>query len=280
MLAEDESPATAVVSGTSRPRDSKRLLTEDRLWRRQMLRRGLIAALVVTVTTLLFIVALPIGNHLGTAWWLERLGCRIDWQIDETNWWQGGATSVSCSRVYVGAIYGADVGDRDLHYLLNLRPVQSLNLAECHEITDKGLAILGGLQHLTALDLTRLNRYRSDLNVFNSVPLTDACLVHLLSLPRLKELALSGNRITDRGMAQIAQLRHLSELDLVATRVSDAGLIHLRGMTSLQVVNLGATRVTAEGVARLREARPDLKISMETSREIEEAVKERRGEIR
>src|SRR5262249_1956953 len=163
---------------------------------------------------------------------------------------------VSGARWYVGSIFGADLGDRDLHYLLDLRPVQSLNMAECNHITDKGLAILGGLQHLTELDLTRLMRYQRNSIGSNPVPLTDAGLVHLLSLPRLKNLSLSGNRITDRGLAQIAQLRHLTELDLVATGVSDAGLIHLGGMKSLQVVNLAATRVTAEGVAKLQEARP------------------------
>jgi hypothetical protein len=245
-----------------------------------MLRRRLIAALAVTVTTLLFILALPIVNHLRTAWWLERLGCRLDWQIDETNWWQGGITSVSGARRYVGAIFGADLGDRDLHYLLDLRPVQSLNLEECNHVTDKGLAILGRLQRLTELDLTRLMRYRRNPIGSDPVPLTDACLVHLLSLPRLKKLSLSGNRITDRGLAQIAELRHLTELDLVATEVRDASLIHLLGMKSLQVVNLAATRVTAEGVAKLQEARPDLKISMEIAPEIEQAVKQQRGETR
>jgi hypothetical protein len=258
----------------------ERLLIEERLWRRQMLRRGLIAAVLVTVSSLLFMLALPIVNHLRTAWWLERLGCRIDWQIDETNRWQGGVTSVTGSRSYGSSIFGVDLGDRELHYFLDLRPVQSLNLAECNRISDEGLAILGGLQHLTELDLSRLMRYRKNQFVSNSVPLTDACLVHLLSLPRLKKLSLAGNRITDDGLAQIAQLRSLTELDLVATEVSDAGLIHLRGMKSLQVVNLAATRVTAEGIAKLQEARPDLTISMETAPEIEETVKERREETR
>jgi hypothetical protein len=205
------------------------LLIEDRLRRRRMLRRGLVTALVVTVTTLLSIFAVAIVNHLRTAWWLERLGCRIDWQIDETNWLQGGVTSVSGARSYLGSTFGADLYDRDLHYLLDLRPVQSVNLAECNHITDQGLAILGGLQHLTELDLTRLMRYRRNPFESNPVPLTDACLVHLLSLSRLKKLSLSGDRITDGGLAQIAQLKHLADLDLVATEVSDAGLIHLGG---------------------------------------------------
>src|SRR5947209_16700471 len=118
----------------------ERLLIEDRLWRRQIIRRGLITALIVGVTTLLFFLAYPIVNHLRTAWWLQRLGCRIDWQIDETNWRQGGVTSVGSSRLFGRSIsgaplfFGAELADRDLHYLLDLRPVQSLSLAECYPI--------------------------------------------------------------------------------------------------------------------------------------------------
>jgi hypothetical protein len=272
-------PTFTVADRASHPSPpDERLLIEDRLWRRQMLRRGLIAALVVTVTTLLCVLALAIVSHLRTAWWLERLGCRIDWQIDETSWWRGGVTSVSGERSYVGQAFGADIYDRDLPYLLDLRPVQSLDLTECNHITDKGLAILEELQNLSELDLTRLMRYRRDPIESNPVPLTDACLVHLLSLPKLKKLTLAGNRITDRGLSQIAQLRHLTELDLVATEVSDAGLIHLQGMTSLLVVNLAATRVTAEGVAKLQKARPDLMVRMEAAPEIEQGVKQRRAE--
>jgi hypothetical protein len=258
----------------------ERYLIEDRLWRRQIIRRGLIAALVIGVTTSLFVLARPIANHLLAAWWLERLGCRVHWQSDETNWRQGGVTSVSGVRPWGSAfqVFGADLGDRDLHYLLDLRPVQSLNLEESDRITDNGLAILGGLKHLTELDLARLNRFRDPGN--NSVPLTEACLVHLQALPRLQKLSISGNRITDRGLAQVAQLKNLAELDLVATEVTDAGLVHLQGMKSLRSVNLAATRATAEGIAKLQQARPDLTISLEIDPRIARGVKLRRGEAR
>ena len=51
-------------------------------------------------------------------------------------------------------------------------------------------------------------------------------------------------------------------------------------MESLRVVNLAATRVTAEGIVKLQETRPDLTISMDTASEIEQVVKQRRGETR
>src|SRR5438552_1487246 len=153
-------PISTVADLHPRPVSSAdRLLIEQRLWRRQMVRRGLIALLVVAVSALLIGISGPIGNHLQTAWWLERLGLRVHWQIDETNWRAGGVTSVSQVGLRGGSA-GADLVDRDLRYFLNLHRVQSLSLAECGVITDNGLATLRGLNLLTELNLARLNQYR------------------------------------------------------------------------------------------------------------------------
>ena len=78
-------------------------------------------------------------------------------------------------------------------------------------ITDKGLAALRGLDFLAELNLDRLDRYREHLFGRNSVPLTDACLVHLQALPRLEVLTLSGNLITDEGLARIARMTNLED---------------------------------------------------------------------
>jgi hypothetical protein len=179
-----------------------------------------------------------------------------------------------------GGGVGADLVDRDLRYFLNLHRVQSVSLAECGVITDNGLATLRGLNLLTELNLARLNQYRYAQFGVNQTRLTDACLVHLRSMPRLENLSLSGNQITDQGLSQIAELTNLKVLDLDATEVSDAGLIHLQGMKSLQSVNLAATRVTIQGVTKLQDARPDLSIIMETEPAVEEGVKLRRGATR
>jgi hypothetical protein len=249
------------------------LILEDRLLRRQMRRRAFIMLLVAAVAAVLVGVSVPIGNHLRTAWWLERLGCTVDWQIDETNWRQGGVTAVA----HTSRRWNAKLGDSDLPYLLDLHRVRSLGLAECDSITDKGLAMLGGLDSLTELNLTRLNRYRYARYGADQAPLTDACLVSIRSLPRLQSLALSGNRITDQGLSCLAELRNLKVLVLDATEVSDAGLVYLQGMKSLQSVNLAATRVTSEGVRRLWELRPDLAINSDTEPDVEQGVKLRRG---
>jgi hypothetical protein len=245
----------------------------ERLTQLQVRRRVFITVLALALATLLAAVAIPVGRHLVTAWWLESLHGMVQWEMDETNWRQGGVTSVSfAARNW----WNVKLSNGELKYLWNLHRVVSLDLAEKDGITTKGLAALRGLEFLSELNLARLDRYRPD-RLGNLVPFTDACLVHLQALPRLEKLGLAGNQITDQGLAQLAKMSKLKTLDLSATEVTDAGLIHLQGMKSLGAVNLGATRVTKEGLTILQTARPDLLIELDTEPAVEEAVKLRRG---
>ena len=114
--------------------------------------------------------------------------------------------------------------DSDLAHLHRLHRVVKLNLAESDAFTDKGLAALRGLDVLSELCLDRLNRYRHPEFNNNMMPLTEKCLVHLQKLPRLEELSLAGNLITDQGLGEIARMTTLKSLDLTATEITDAGL--------------------------------------------------------
>ena len=96
-----------------------------------------------------------------------------------------------------------------------LHRVVSLNLAENDRITNKGLAALRGLDFLSELNLDRLDRFRQPaFRLAIRLRLTDACLVHLQALPRLENLSLAGNLITDQGLSQIAKMANLKILDL------------------------------------------------------------------
>ena len=249
-------------------------LLRHRSRRRDAFRRGLIAAVALTVAALLVGAFFLVGQHLLTAFWLERQDAMVLWDIDQTNWRQGGVTSVSFAA---RNSWNARLRDEDLDHFRRLHRVVSLNLAENDRITNKGLSGLRGLDFLAELNLERLDRYRQPPTRLVSIPLTDACLVHLQALPRLENLSLAGNLITDQGLSQIAAMRNLKVLNLSATEVSDAGLVHLEGMRNLERVDLGATRVTKEGIAQLRLARPDLSIELETEPAVEQAVRAIRG---
>ncbi len=231
---------------------------------------SVVAALSFALAFLVIGAGSTIGVHFLTAWWLESLSATVTRNVDTTNWRHGGDTSVSFRP---SPFFSLGFRDRDLHYLRRLHHLVSLDLAECSEITSKGLAALHGLDFLTDLNLERLSPYRKQTANHPFVPLTDACLTHLQKQPRLQNLVLAGNRITDLGLTRIATMTRLKTLDLSITEVTDAGLATIGGMKNLEQVNLGGTPVTAKGLAQLREARPDLKVEVVLDPEVEEGLK-------
>jgi hypothetical protein len=66
--------------------------------------------------------------------------------------------------------------------------------------------------------------------------------------------------VTDAGMLHLQKLTKLRWLRLENTHVSDKGLAQLSGLTALQWVAVPKTQVTAAGVAELQRALPALKI--------------------
>ena len=238
-------PMTLTTARSSQPpQHADPELLRHRSRRHEALRRGIIAAVALTVAALLVGAYFLVGTHLLTAWWLRSQHCIVVWDIDQKNWQHGGVTSVSFGSRNP---FDRRINDGDLAHLRNLNRLVSLDVSENDQITDKGLAGLHGLVFLTELSLERLDRYRQSPSRLTSIPLTDACLVHLQAFPRLESLILSGNLITDQGLSQIATMTNLKILDLTATEVTDAGLVHIEGMKSLERVNLGVTRVTQGG---------------------------------
>jgi hypothetical protein len=81
---------------------------------------------------------------------------------------------------------------------------------------------------------------------------TDADLVHLARLRRLKLLYLGGGKITDDGLKHLKDLTDLRILILWGNPISGNGLKHLRGLTKLQYLDLASTQVTDGGLDDLR----------------------------
>jgi hypothetical protein len=275
-MAQPSSLAAAQPSSRALDHAERRMI-ENVLWRRDVLRRVVIVVLALSLAVLVVSFVRVAGSHLLATWWIQSEKGVVDWELDATNWRQGGTTSVIFSSAN---FWHAHLSNNDLDYLHRLHHVVSLSLAENDRITNKGLARLRGLDFLAELDLSRLNRFRDVWSVRNPVPLTDACLVHLQALPRLEVLTLSGNHITDEGLAQLSKFRTLKTLDLEATEITDAGLVHLAAMKNLESVNLGATRVTKAGIAQLRANRPDLTIALEADAVVEAKLKEIREQVR
>ena len=120
----------------------------------------------------------------------------------------------------------------------NGRKLTSLNLSNCTNITDAGLA------HLAELPLTQLN-------LSGCENITDAGLAHLTGLP-LTQLNLSEcENITDAGLAHLAKLP-LTQLDLsYCENITDAGLAHLAKLPLTQLNLSRCRKITDAGLAHL-----------------------------
>jgi uncharacterized protein (TIGR02996 family) len=115
----------------------------------------------------------------------------------------------------------------DLEPLRHLTGMRALLLAHS-SITDEGLASLGGLKELRRLDLHCCEQ------------LTDAALDHLLPLPNLTHLDLSGTRITVADLKRLRALPALRLLELGPRKVPQAPLRSLQKALPRVTVRSGA----------------------------------------
>ncbi|MEX2120313.1 MAG: hypothetical protein WD847_12020 [Pirellulales bacterium] len=70
---------------------------------------------------------------------------------------------------------------------------------------------------------------------------TDADLVHLEVMPRLRQLFLGGADVSDAGLEHLENLRELRLLVLWGNPISGRGLKHLRGLKELRQLDLSQT---------------------------------------
>ena len=110
-------------------------------------------------------------------------------------------------------------------------------------ITDAALVHLQGLTRLRFL-------------VIKGTKVTDAGLVHLQEMSQLELLALREGNVTGTGFGYIEGLHRLKFLVLNDTQVNDAGLVRLRALRQLQWLDIRDTKVTDKGVDELQRALP------------------------
>ena len=114
------------------------------------------------------------------------------------------------------------------------------------QMTDAILEKISGLDHITALDLS------------NSRGVTDVGLSHLVHMPQLKDLNLSGCSMSDRGLAVLRELRELRTFYVHHhSGISDAGTSNLRECDHLETVELMGTP-TGDGTIDALRAKPRL----------------------
>ena len=81
---------------------------------------------------------------------------------------------------------------------------------------------------------------------------SDADLQTIGKAVHLRELDLSGTKMSDKGAEYLAELKSLRILRLSSTEVSDLGLESLQGLKELQSLSLYQTRITPRGLEALK----------------------------
>lgn len=108
--------------------------------------------------------------------------------------------------------FSGQVTNDTLKKMVELVPnMGGLDLSQCRQITDDGLAHLEGLTNLNELSLYR-------------TPTTDASLDHLKKLTQLKKLVLEDTYVTDTGLEKLENLTNLTFLNVHVTDVSLDGI--------------------------------------------------------
>jgi hypothetical protein len=110
-------------------------------------------------------------------------------------------------------------------------------------------SLLKHVRNFTALEELEIDR---EFHADQRFALSDAGLMHLERLSRLRALDLSNTEVSDDGLKHLAGMQGLRVLDLSDTDVSDRGLVHLSRLTALRDLNLSHTCVTNSGLAHLK----------------------------
>jgi hypothetical protein len=82
--------------------------------------------------------------------------------------------------------------------------------------------------------------------------MTDADLVQLKGLSKLRELWLGNTQVTGEGLRHLQALKHLEHLELFQTPVNDQGLAQIGKLVGLRRLSLADTNITDQGMPSLQ----------------------------
>jgi hypothetical protein len=118
-------------------------------------------------------------------------------------------------------LYGVDIDDSGLAELAPLVKLEHLDLTHTR-VTDDGLKTLAHLPKLKSLELHRHPRWHIKQQI------SDQCLPTIAGLADLERLSLSGD-VSDAGLIVVAKLPRLRDLSIWSTNISAGGLAMLEG---------------------------------------------------
>ncbi|MCP4640250.1 MAG: M48 family metalloprotease [bacterium] len=139
-------------------------------------------------------------------------------------------------------LFQTPVDDGGLVHLQGLDELEYLELPN-RGISDAGLAEVGRLTNLRSLWV----------GASDACEIGDAGMAHVGRLTRLERLVIGGNNITDAGVMHLTNLKRLRELTIpYVPKASDASMQAIASISSLKVLSLPRkSNVTVSGLNRL-----------------------------
>ncbi len=144
------------------------------------------------------------------------------------------------------------IGDTGLARVPEFKLLEDLDLSECSQITDAGLAALGKI-----VTLKRLNLWRDAIS--------DDGVKQLVKLTNMEWLNVDNTQLTDGGLDAFQGMTKLTFLHLGSTGVSDAGMPKLKPLRALKDLKVTRTSVTQHGVDELLKDLPAATIQLKYS---------------
>lgn len=123
--------------------------------------------------------------------------------------------------------------------------VTSLSLEDT-QITDAGLLHILSLENLTELSV--VDRFFSP----TETPVTDAGVKHLASMKNLEVLHLRRLGLSDRSVKHLKSLKRLVRLRLAGNQISNDGLADLQNLVHIRQLELTNNKVTDSGLVHLK----------------------------
>jgi Leucine-rich repeat (LRR) protein len=180
------------------------------------------------------------------------------------------------------SLAGSAVTDADLGHLRGWKLLQFLDLSDCKNVTDAGLAYLARLPELTELNLAgsgvrgdgldhlktadRLRaldarktgataRHLAPLAALKNLerltldPVADERVLRFLAgLPNLKEIDLRGFPLTNRRLGLLQKMTGLERLEIQSNDITDRGLLTLKGLRNMKDLRLDSDSVSDAGL--------------------------------
>ncbi len=164
------------------------------------------------------------------------------------------------NRIVGVALKGTDATNRSVALSSHLPGLRALVLVALpqNNLTNDGLAPLATLPQLRLLSIS-------------GDRITDGALRHVQAISTLEVLVLNGN-FTDEAIEAISPLQQLQQLDLTQSHITDAGLTHVAKLVNLQTLILNSTSVSNQGLASIAQLKRLTKLYLGDTKLNDDAV--------